>query len=43
MENTQRLWIMYIVVFSLDTLTANELTAERYLIEKATMDSSKLI
>ena len=32
MENTQRVWIMYTIVFSLNLLTVNELTTERHLI-----------
>ena len=32
MENTQRVWIMHIIVFSLNFLTVKELSAERHFI-----------
>ena len=32
MENTQRVWIMYIIVFQLKFLTVNELSTERHFI-----------
>ena len=35
MEYTQRIWIMYIIVFSLKFLTVNELRTERHLIVQA--------
>ena len=35
MEYTQRVWIMYITVFSLNFLTVNELSTERHFIVQA--------
>ena len=32
MENSQRIWIMYIIVLSLNFLTVNELNTERHFI-----------
>ena len=32
MKNSQRVWIMYIIVFSLNFLTVKELTTERHFI-----------
>ena len=32
MEYTQKVWIMYIIVFSLNFLTVNELSTERHFI-----------
>ena len=32
MENSQRVWIMYIIVLSLNFLTVNELSTERHFI-----------
>ena len=32
MKNSQRIWIMYIIVFSLIFLTVKELSAERHFI-----------
>ena len=42
MENTHRIWIMYIIVFSLNCLTVNELSTERQLISQAAKLSQRV-
>ena len=32
MDNSQRVWVMYTIVFSLNSLSVKELSIERYLI-----------
>ena len=39
MEYTQRVWIMYTIVFSLNFLTVNKLSTERHFIVNPNMSS----